>query len=72
MNYRHFLVASGALFLAGLAILTLPEEPLPSMAWRFHFGMPQWLVGVVTGMGLGAFLSPAANRSKLSGDQSGE
>jgi hypothetical protein len=32
--------------LAGIALATLPDDSLPSMAWRFHFGSAELLIGV--------------------------
>jgi hypothetical protein len=41
---------------AGLTMTTLPTEPLPSLAWRIHFGCAIWAMGCISGIGLWSFL----------------
>ena len=39
--------------LAGLLLVSLPNEHLPSLAWRIHFGAAQWAFGVSFGIWIG-------------------
>ncbi len=51
--YRNcFFAWSACLFMAGLLIVTLPSEYLPSIAWRLHFGFAEMFLGIGAGIGI--------------------
>lgn len=48
-----------ALFIiAGLAMVTLPDGEMPTLAWRAHFGVAMWAFGAIGGAGLGTLFKP--------------
>jgi hypothetical protein len=46
--------------IAGALMATIPDESVPSIAWRFHFGFANWFFGAVAGMGIGGILAKLA------------
>ena len=50
------------LFFAGLFLIGVPDEGLPSMTWRFHFGGGEGLLGVCAGLCFGRLISACAER----------
>jgi hypothetical protein len=56
-----FRVSLGTTFLlwgvSGLLWATMPDDTLPSMAWRFHFGAGEMLFGTSSGVWIGYLIS---------------
>lgn len=56
-----FRVILGTMFLlwgvAGLLWATMPDDALPSMTWRFHFGIGEMLFGASSGVWIGHLIS---------------
>lgn len=53
----HWLAGCISLMIAGVALVTLPQDVDPPIRWKIGFGLSEWFIGSIGGMVLGVALS---------------